>query len=416
MTKPIFRQAALEKRHTKWMGEIVMVRPLSVVCLTSIAFGMALLVICFFFLCDYSARSTISGQLAPDVGVIKVYSAQRGVVVQKLGREGRAVKKGEVLYVISSERQTSSAGDVETTISRQVALRQQSIREEISHTRRLQQDEDAALRKKIDGLEAEQSNIVRQLEGQRLRIGLAEAGAKRADQMRSLGYVSAEMAQQKQADLLDQKNRLEALERDRLNTASELVAQRSALSSLPLRQHNDMAQLERLLASTDQEWAESEGRRRIEITAPAAGITTALVADVGQTVDSGRLLASVIPAGAILQAHLYAPSRAVGFIRPADRVLLRYQAFPYQKFGHATGTVIAVSRTAQPANEMTGATSGSGEPVYLITVALARQSVTAYGKPQPLQAGMLVDADILQEKRRLYEWVLEPLYSLSGKL
>jgi membrane fusion protein len=29
---------------------------------------------------------------------------------------------------------------------------------------------------------------------------------------------------------------------------------------------------------------------------------------------------------------------------------------------------------------------------------------------------MLLDADILQEKRRLYEWVLEPLYTLSGKL
>ncbi|MDN7919179.1 hypothetical protein QZM99_13895 [Burkholderia gladioli] len=39
----------------------------------------------------------------------------------------------------------------------------------------------------------------------------------------------------------------------------------------------------------------------------------------------------------------------------------------------------------------------------------------AYGKPRPLQAGMTVQADILQERRRLYEWVLEPLYSVTGK-
>ena len=40
----------------------------------------------------------------------------------------------------------------------------------------------------------------------------------------------------------------------------------------------------------------------------------------------------------------------------------------------------------------------------------------AYGNAQPLQAGMVVEADVLQEKRKLYEWVLEPLYSLTGKL
>ncbi|MEI0692988.1 HlyD family secretion protein, partial [Pseudomonas aeruginosa] len=44
------------------------------------------------------------------------------------------------------------------------------------------------------------------------------------------------------------------------------------------------------------------------------------------------------------------------------------------------------------------------------------QAVTAYGQPRPLQSGMLLNADILQDTRRLYEWVLEPLYSLTGKL
>jgi membrane fusion protein len=129
-------------------------------------------------------------------------------------------------------------------------------------------------------------------------------------------------------------------------------------------------------------------------------------------------MVSIIPGGAVLEAHLYAPSRSIGFIRQSDQVLLRYQAFPYQKFGHTRGTVMSVSRTALAASEIPGAGSStaSSEPLYLITVALEKQSITAYGQAQPLQAGMLVDADILQEKRKLYEWVLEPLYSLTGKL
>jgi membrane fusion protein len=44
-----------------------------------------------------------------------------------------------------------------------------------------------------------------------------------------------------------------------------------------------------------------------------------------------------------------------------------------------------------------------------VTVALDSQTVAVYGYSQPLQAELL-EADIVQDKRRLYEWVLEPIY------
>ena len=57
-----------------------------------------------------------------------------------------------------------------------------------------------------------------------------------------------------------------------------------------------------------------------------------------------------------------------------------------------------------------------GEPVYAITVELAGQTINANGQPRPLQAGMRVDADIFQETRKLYEWLLEPLFSVTGRV
>jgi membrane fusion protein len=416
---PLFRTAALSARQVKWLGEIVVARPLSFMFLTAGAGGMALIVVGFLLIGTYTKRSTIAGQLAPDIGVLKVFVPQPGVVLQKRVREGQAVKKGELLFLVSSERQSNSEGGIQAAISHQVSLRQQSLRDELSQTRRLQRDEASALHKKIDALLAEQANVVQQLMSQRARIELAEAAFKRASQLLAQGYFSTEMTQQKQADLLDQRNRLQALERDQISVRRELQAQGSELTSLPLRQHNQLAQIERLLTNTDQEWTESEGKRHIWVTAPESGIATAVTAEAGQTVDGAKPLLSIIPGDAVLQAHLYAPSRAIGFIRPADHVLLRYQAFPYQKFGHAQGVVASVSRTALSASEIAGtptAAAANGEPLYRITVILARPTITAYGRPQPLQAGMLVDADILQEKRRLYEWVLEPLYSLTGKL
>lgn len=415
----LFRPAALNAQHVKWMGDIVLTRPVSFFSLTVGALGFALLIISFLLFGSYTKRSTVSGQLVPDIGLVKVYVPQSGLILEKHVREGQTVRQGELLYLLSSERQSSSQGDIQASISHQVAARQQSLREELRHTQLLQQDEHAALGKKVNGLQAEQSNIARQLDGQQNRIKLAEDVVYRAQQLLAQGYISKEMMQQKQADLLDQRNRLQALERDQISIGRELESQRSELASLPLRQQNQRAQMDRILTSTDQEWTESEAKRRLAITAPESGVVTAVAAEVGQTVDGGKPLVSIVPTGAVLQASLYAPSKAIGFIKTADPVLLRYQAYPYQKFGHAHGRVAFVSRTALPVAEfssMASATAANGEPLYRITVKLSKQAIDAYGQPQALQSGMLVEADILQEKRKLYEWVLEPLYSLTGKL
>ena len=56
------------------------------------------------------------------------------------------------------------------------------------------------------------------------------------------------------------------------------------------------------------------------------------------------------------------------------------------------------------------------EPAYRVTVALDQQFVKAYGQDLRLQAGMVVDADIWLDRRRLYEWVLEPIYSVLGRV
>ena len=134
--------------------------------------------------------------------------------------------------------------------------------------------------------------------------------------------------------------------------------------------------------------------------------------------QAGQPLLSLLPGDTGLEAQILVPSRAIGFIAPGDRVLLRYQAYPYQKFGHHEGEVAGISRSALNPSEF-GALVGNaqaGEPMYRVTVSLARQAVTAYGKDESLKPGMLVDADILGERRSLIEWIFEPLYSLKGKV
>ena len=419
-TKPLYRTEALHARQVRWLGEIILIRPVSFSFLCVTAGILALAVLLFLFFGTYTKRTTVTGQLVPDLGLVKVYVPQFGIVVKKNVVEGQVVKRGDVLYVLSSERYSDTQGSVQATISRQVSARRRSMQAALDKTRTLNDEERAALVKRISGLESELAKIDSQIEGQTGRVKLAEDAVVRMRDLAGQHFISKEQLQLREAEVLDQRARLQALERDHISVDRDLTSLKSDLASMPLRHQNQLAQIERDIESLGQELTESEAKRRLEITAPETGIATAVTADVGQMADGGKPLLSIVPTDAKLQAYLYAPSRAIGFVKPGDKVLMRYQAYPYQKFGQAQGTVAFVARVALSGNELAGmgqaGQANGGEPLYRIAVNLSAQTIKAYGRPQALQAGMLLDADILQEKRRLYEWVLEPLYTLSGKL
>jgi len=417
----IFRSEIVEQEKSRSLGDIVLIHPIPFSIISGVSAVLSAIVIALLFFGSYTARSAVSGQLVPGSGLIKLYAPQSGEVIEKHVTEGATVKAGDVLYILSSDRDSSKLGATQAAISEQIEQQKNSLNHEISETRLLESEQHDGLIKKIAGLQNEMSALALAISLQNDRVKLAEDTLTRYQSLSAKDYISKEQLQQKNEELLDQKQRLQDLERNRISTSSELSDQQTALKSLSLKSQNDVAELSRTLSSAQEQLTESESKRRIVVTAPVTGTATAVLVDAGQTVDSSRPLLSIVPQNAVFRAELYAPSRAIGFIRPGQNVVLRFQAYPYQKFGHQTGIVESVSRTALTTNEINDVGMSIGglndrEPRYRIIVKLPAQTVRAYGEQQPLQAGMLVDADILQEKRRLYEWVLEPLYSLSGKL
>ncbi|WP_271412276.1 HlyD family secretion protein [Pseudomonas sp. Q1-7] len=418
----MFRSEALDAQRASSLGNIVLVRPVSFTFLTLLACAMALLVVTFFVFGSYTKRSTISGQLVPAGGQVKVYAPQAGILREKFVHEGQVVKRGDRLMTLSSERYGSDAGPVQAGISRRLEQRRDSLRDELEKIRRLQADERDSLTSKVASLQRELATLAGQTDSQRRLLALTRDAVERYQGLMDKGYISMDQLQQRQAELLGQRQTLQGLERERTSLQQQLTERRNDLAGLAARQANQLAETQRQLSAMEQSLAESEAKRALLITAPEAGIATAVLAEAGQTVDSTRPLLSIVPADSFLQAELYAPSRAIGFIRPGDAVLIRYQAYPYQKFGQYHGRVQSISRTSVPAAELSSMIGGmpglgrDGEQLYRLRVSLDSQTVLAYGRAQPLQSGMLLDADVLQDTRRLYEWVLEPLFSLTGKL
>jgi membrane fusion protein len=418
-TSPLFRPEAVLAQRTDAFGPTILLQPISHLLLTGAAALIGSTLIAVLVWGTYTRHSTLAGQLLPNLGVIKVRTPQFGTIVEKHKLEGDRVQAGDVLYVISSER-VSSLGATQDLVARELGAQEQSLREQVEKVHQLEHADRASLEQMIATLNVENANLGAMIDTQRERVALAEQSAERYEQMRGKGFVSEEQLIAKKGDLLDQRSRLDALEREQSTASRQLTDLQNQAASSPLKYQNQAAELERGAASIRRDLGENEARRLVAITAPASGIATAVTGEVGQIVDSSRALMSIVPVGSFLQAHLYAPSHAVGFINVGDHVLMRYRAYPYQKFGHHEGTVESVSKVALSAGELAGMDAGSQggaqEPVYEVTIKLASQSIAAYGERRPLQAGMALDADVLQDTRRLYEWMLEPLYTITGKM
>ena len=123
----------------------------------------------------------------------------------------------------------------------------------------------------------------------------------------------------------------------------------------------------------------------------------------------------MLPKGSGLHVELLVPTRAIGFLAKGQEVVLRYDAFPYERFGQYRGTISDIGRNVWTPGERIG-TLTAKEPVYRVDVNLERQAVAALGQEFPLRPGMLVNADLLLERRTLLEWIFEPVLQLKGRL
>ncbi|WP_372526465.1 HlyD family secretion protein [Piscinibacter sp.] len=418
----LFRPEVIEGRQQAWLGSIQLVRPVPLAVLTALVVITAFAVGGFLVEGRYTRKAHIAGVLVPDRGVLRLLPPQSGTVIESHVVEGRAVRRGDVLFVLSADRTTLS-GDTQAAVQASLAARGRSLQDASRQKTQLQQAQRSALDRQIDDMHRELAQMDAEAQLQQQRLTLVQQALAQLESLKSDNFVSSAQVRAKTEEVLGVQAQLQALSRQRAAHLREIGTLESQRRELPLRTQAAIGEIERDLASLAQESAETEAKQRIVIRAPQDGIVTAVLAEPGHSVSPAAALASLLPADAKLQAQLFAPSSAVGFVRAHQAVQLRYQAFPYQKFGHHAGQVLQVSRTPLQAAELAGlplpewlkSTPGA-EPLYRITVTLDQQAVQAYGQAQPLAAGMQLEADVLLDRRRLIEWIFEPLLSVTGRV
>ena len=407
----LFRQEAIDFLHQRhsW-GEVVSLQPLSSMILSWTLAGLVALILVFISIAQYARKETVTGYLTPTFGTAKIFVPQQGIIKEVQVNEGRDVAEGEPLLTIVTSQITSNGDDVNATVLAVLTQQRDVVERQIAAEERRTASEHDRLASTIKGIEGETAQLEDQRTIQNERLQLSESFVSTGATLIAKGALPAIELKRREQAALEQRQHLASLDQQITVRRTQLADARHTLEQLPIVAAERVRVLRGDLSWIEQRIAEVDGRRAYVIKAPTSGRVSALHASIGQVADPRHMQLEIIPLDSTLQAQLFFPTRAFGFVRPGQQVRILYDAFPYQKFGTYRGSVTKVSQTILTSNDATGPITLK-EPAYRVTVAPERPDIDAYGLKMPLQPGMLLKADVILEQRSLMRWLLDPVLS-----
>lgn len=365
---------------------------------------------------SYTRKATVEGFLFPDKGVIKLSSPREGRIIESNVEEGQHVEIGDVLFVIGVDVESVGGSTIDSAFS-SLQNSKSLLQEELRRARVIETIAVNKLGIQLDLKVKEIALLNEEVTSHVESIGLLERILERYLDFSSRKISSVTTLEAAEKELFAAQFQLISSNRQLVNTQSEYLLLQTEPASLKEQHENIRSRIQQELITIQQQLSELDDKRAVLIRAPETGIVTQLTSTIGDSVDMDSILLSLMPDGAVLEAYLYIPSKDAGFISNGVEILLRYDAYPYQKFGLQKAYVKTISQASVTSSELPYPISGNTvEPVYVVIAELEKAFISISGVERPLQVGTKFQADLVLEQRKIWEWLLGPVRILSSKL
>ena len=392
----------IEAGRDRLAGTVVAATPPRGRLYVALVLVVAAIFIAFLVFGQYASSAQVRGVVAFDAGIARVYPSAQGEVRAIHVRTGMRVAAGAPLVTLGLAQ---GAGGVGGQLS-EVAVQDAELARQEQLASMLGSSETQALQAQRSNLGAGIGSLERQRTIAAGQIRLAEAAARRSAQLAREGAGTQRQVEDGRAALLARRAELESL-------TERIITQRDALSQVEARiaqrgieGDRSRSEIVARRAALAEQGAALKRTDQLVLTAPVAGEVGDVATEIGLRAKPDTSLVTIVPEGSSLEVWLYAPSRAIGFVRPGQQVRLNFDAFPYQRFGIGRGTVTAVSRVPVEASAI-DSDLGITEPVFRIRVRLDRMPPRAT-RGQALRPGMTLSANLVLERRSFWEIIFNP--------
>ncbi len=422
------------------------------VIVTVLALVLSALVWSFFGRADVIV--TAPGTLTPDSEVRRVYAPIDGELANVYISEGQPVSKGDVvarlnargaieaathaleaqLKLEDAEREWKQFPEKKALMERRVAaLKQQTELEEHQHEKRVaegtsklsevQRAQVAEARTNVD--DARRARDAAKEEADKFSRLFALPGGGGVSQLqvdqKKNALQAAEnalrVAQSKLAELGARQSQEFSQAKSQLETSGQELTKLRLQYEAAARELTSAEDKLRLQVQTARLVAEAADRIRFEnidkdnfllILAPVSGVITDVTStQPGDKIQANTPLGGVAPKDArpVLKIEIAEHDRA--FLKEGLAVQMKFNAFPYQRYGLIKGTLEFIS----PATKLS---AQSKQPVYEGRVTLERDHYLIAEEKYPLRYGMTATAETVVRKRRLIDLALDPFREVGG--
>ncbi|MDN8540479.1 HlyD family secretion protein [Erwinia sp. BC051422] len=418
MNSSLYRQSAITHRTNVWKGKALLVRglPVWVHLLITAIFLISLTLLLTFG--SYTHRVTVSGELASVPRPVTVASPDQGFVINKFVSPGDNVKKGQPLYEINISRTTRSG--VVSVQHRQSTQEQLRIVDDIIG--RLRENR----RITLATLEQEKASYAAAFEHSTKILKQAASGLKEMKQnmesyrrYQQAGLINRDQLSQQTSLFYQQQNDHLTLSGQREQNALQVLALEGDIRTRAADFDNEIFRMEMQRSVLARQNTEDDASGTLLITSPVNGRVDTVSLTLGQSTRSGDTLAQIIPD---VKPHwelvMWIPDSALPFIKTDAPVNIRYSAFPSEKFGLFPGRIAEVSVTPAGMQERShwasapGADTGIPQTWYRLTITPDVTHFVWQGQRLKAGNGLRADCTLFLEKRRLWQWVLSPLYEM----
>ncbi|WP_406667369.1 HlyD family efflux transporter periplasmic adaptor subunit [Gallaecimonas sp. GXIMD1310] len=415
----LFRKEAVSHQSERLTGAITLAQPLPIKLTVLILVSVAIAIVTFLFTAEYSRKETVRGFLMPNKGVIKSFATQGGTIERLLVKEGDVVEKDQALATMIIHQNSADGLSLSSKLQKQLTSQLTLLDEEINQYQSIQIKENQNLENRASALKSEKSALESQFALANEKLELLLNQLRDVEQLNNNGFISKFEKENQQQALLEAKQEKQNIARLLLQQNNQINQTNFDKANLPQQYTLRINSLLREKADIENQLAQVQSSHSYTITASHAGTVTGIQVVEGETLSPSKAqskpLLHILPEGSELVAELLLPTRSAGFVAKGQTSRLRFDAFPYQRFGFIESEITRIDRALIAPNEVQ-LPIALQEPVYRLRAKLTQQQMRAYGQAFELKSGMLFEADIMLEQRTLIEWLLEPIYSLKGRV
>jgi len=393
---------------------------ISVTCM-AISFLFAL----FVAMASFPRTAELHGYLSPTGGTVEVATPISGILKEVRVNIGEKVRANQILFAVSTQRNTYE-GNAPELIRETIQYRTDLLTRQIALRREQGLREQSGLKSDIDGIAHQLELLGNEIMIGERRLKLFNEKFATQETLRQRGFINNVQYQQAEDERLDAEARLSSLRRAQAELTSSQKQKTKDLAITILKTDNDLAMVLNNKKLLEQESVQNSVAEIQVIRAPSDGEISEIHHTLGNTLQTNQSIATFLPSSTSHHAGeneviLFSTTRSVGFIKEGQQVSVKYEAYPYQKFGSTNGIVKGISVTPiNPQDLPLGQAQNlmdvfsTKEPLFKVVVKLKSQTINLYGAKVRPKAGMQVSANIVLETKKIYEWITDPLRQAQG--